>query len=101
MHKRSLAIWVADGLYWIFLALSLLCFFFVPYLFVNCGVFHCSEPEWPLPFGILGVASLFFLAVAIVMRRLLAGNFQNPYKNASLLLFGLTVAVAVALGAAN
>lgn len=99
MRESSLAKWMADSLYWIFFALSLLCFFFVPFLYINCGVFHCSELEWPLPFGILGIASLFFVTVAILIRRLLTGNFQNPYKRVSIILFWLVMAGAVVLGA--
>jgi len=99
MRESSLATWMADGLYWVFFALSLLCFFFVPFLYVNCGVFHCSELEWSFPFGILGAASLFFVTVAILIRRPLTGNFQNPYKRASIILFWLVMAGAMVLGA--
>jgi hypothetical protein len=99
MRESSLAKWTADGLYWIFFALSLLCFFFVPFLYVSCGIFHCSELEWSLPFGILGMASLFFVTVSILIRRLLTGNFQNPYKGVSIILFWLVMAGAVVLGA--
>ena len=99
MREGTLATWVADGLYWVFFALSLLCFCFVPFIFVRCGVFRCSEPEWSLPFGILGMASLFLITLAIVIRRILTGDFQNPYKRASKILFWLTVAGGVVLGA--
>lgn len=41
----------------------------------------------------------FFVTVAILIRRVLTGNFQNPYKRASIILFWLVMAGAVMLGA--
>lgn len=39
------------------------------------------------------------MTVAILIRRVLTGNFQNPYKRTSIILFWLVMAGAVMLGA--